>query len=118
MGFGGSRTLEGSGDPVRKCGHLAPILGAAINSGSASSLLPGRGKPGRGGEPKAPHQITPGAASPHLSPVCDSTGTFPGLTFTPTLQLGRRAVNPAPLIGVPGKVHDRGEGGEGWGKKR
>lgn len=35
--------------------------------------------------------------------MCDSTVTFPGLTFTLTLQLGRRAVNPAPLIGARGK---------------
>uniref|UniRef100_A0A8C9MIM3 Uncharacterized protein n=1 Tax=Serinus canaria TaxID=9135 RepID=A0A8C9MIM3_SERCA len=67
-GAGGSRMPGGSGDPGRKCGHLDPILGAGINSASASSLLPGRGKQAGEGSPSPPRGHPPRAASSRSPP--------------------------------------------------
>lgn len=118
--WGGSQDARllptGAGEarsPARKPGHLGPILVAGMNSASASSLLPGRGKAGagRGRAGGAPH---PGAVPTPLHPA---PGSAPRRPSAPLYLSLSRAVNPAPLPG-PGESSraarwGRGEGGDG-----
>lgn len=116
----------GSGGPARKRGHLDPILGAGTNSASASSLLPGRGKPGRGGDrlraggAQAP-LTAPQPAAPkgsHERPCCFPPTLHPSLTcllrssrlpwgeLHPRFTAQAQGCKPSPTYRCPGKVHE------------
>lgn len=66
---------------------------------------------GRGAQ--NPRRVNPGEllplCVPQPSPACDSTVTFPGVTFTPALQLGLRAVKTQPRLSVPRGKFTSGE---------
>lgn len=129
----------GSGGLARKHGHLDPILGAGTNSASASSLLPGRGKPRRGRDRQSPGRAQappPAALQPSSTqglpremvlPPPPSPPPIPRLScaeqprprgdlqprFTAQAQAELRAVNPAPLIGARGKFTNEEVGKDG-----